>query len=840
MPAPLPIDDVLPELTAAMAAHPTVVLSAPAGSGKTTRAPARILDSGLIGDKQIIVMQPRRVAARAVARRIAWERGQFIGDEIGYQVRFDRAARAETRLLVASEGVVLRKLHDDPFLDSVGALVFDEFHERSLNSDLALAMALRVQQSLRPDLRIVVMSATLNREEISRLLGGCPVIEGAGRAFPVVVEHVRKLDRGPLAIAAAEGASQLLHRTDGHVLVFLPGKHEIRQTARRLQESASQGGFKLSELHGDLPAERQDEVLAPSAQRKVILATNIAETSLTIEGVTGVVDSGLARVLRMDSRTGLNRLELSPISQASAEQRAGRAGRTAPGVCLRLWPLASHRMRPQYETPEVHRVELSEAVLRILTWEDPDLETFPWIDRPAPGAVDRALALLERLGALQEGDVTPLGRRLARLPMHPRLARLLLEGCRLGIPRTAALAAASLSEREALAGRRVPLLGIGHCDLGERLGAWMALDQRKGQLSRGKYANSTPEHWKYVFLVRDQLLREIRAEEAGRREPAYPDKRLSRALLAAFPDRVARRRGPADDRALMVGGTGVRLAADSVVRQAELIVCLDVDASGGEAVVRQASAVERSWLPADSLRSATELFFDETHERVACRRRTYYLDLLLDESPAAIGDVRQAEQLLTQAAADRWPKAFPQDDPSVRSLVERIRWLREWLPELDLPAIDDEQLRTLLPMLATGRRSFAEMQQAPWTEAIAGLLSPQQAHALGREAPEQIQIPSGSRIRLQYEAGKPPVLAVRIQELFGMSETPRLAKGRAPVVLHLLAPNMRPEQITSDLASFWRNTYPQVRKDLRGRYPKHSWPLDPTTATPERGARRRG
>jgi len=440
----LPIDDVLPDIIAALRGASALVLRAPAGAGKTTRVPPAILDARLMEtDEQIVVLQPRRVAARATAARIAAERGARLGDEIGYQVRFESRISGRTRLAVITEGILLRRLLDDPFLAGIGAVVFDEFHERSLASDLALAMVRQIQQSVRPDLKIVVMSATLAAEPIARYLGNCPAIESQGRMYPVEIKYLPHLDRRPLPELVAEGVSRALAETGGDCLVFLPGVGEIRQCGRQLQSLAVERNLLLAELYGDLPAAEQDAALDPGSRRKIILSTNVAETSLTIEGVTAVVDSGLARVLRYDDATGLDRLELSPISRASAEQRAGRAGRTQAGVCWRLWPAVTDRSRPEFEKPEIERVDLAGAVLQVLCWIEPDVAALPWFESPPLAALATARRLLERLGAANERGVTPLGRQIATLPVHPRLGRLLLEGAKRGGAASAALAAAS-------------------------------------------------------------------------------------------------------------------------------------------------------------------------------------------------------------------------------------------------------------------------------------------------------------------------------------------------------------------------------------------------------------
>ena len=844
MKLPLPIDEALPGLLAALRESSAAVLIAPTGAGKTTRVPPALLDR--IGGR-IVMLEPRRIAARAATRRIAEERGWRLGEEVGYQVRFERRAGPATRILVVTEGILVQMLQGDPFLDGVGAVIFDEIHERSLHTDLSLAMTRRVQREVRPDLRIVAMSATADPGPIAEYLSAfplspalstvageraqlvpAPVIRSEGRLHPVEIRHVE------LPVPAAVRLA--LQETAGDVLVFLPGVGEIERTARAL---SGERDLAVVALYGDLPAERQDEALRPLDRRKVVLATNVAETSITVEGVTAVVDGGQVRRLRFDPATGLDRLELGRISRASADQRAGRAGRQSPGLCLRLWPAWEHPALPEREMPEILRVDLATPALQLLAWGETDLAAFDWFEAPDPAALASALLLLRRLGATDDHGVTGTGRLLARMPVHPRLGRLLLEGHRLGHPREAALLAALLSERDPFP--RTPR-GAGprrssRSDLLDRLDALEA-DWSEERLNAGAA--------RFVLKARDQLLDLLRRELGPAALAPWPpapgpsrelrDEALLRALLAAYPDRLARRREPRSPRAVMVGGRGVRLAEESAVLEPGLFLCIDMDARPAEALVRLASEVEPEWLPAQDLRTAVEMEFDEERERVVAWRRTRFDGLVLAETevPAGGGD-----SVLAEAAAARLDRALPLDDPEVAGFLARVRCLREWMPEWNLPAFDEAQLRALVPALAAGRRSFAELRRAPLLAALQGSLAHDQLRAVEREAPERLEVPSGSRIRLVYEPGKPPVLAARIQELFGLAETPRVAAGRVPVLLHLLAPNSRPQQVTHDLRSFWENTYPQVRKELAGRYPKHAWPQDPWNARPERRPGRR-
>ncbi|HEX3152383.1 MAG TPA: ATP-dependent helicase HrpB [Gemmataceae bacterium] len=831
---PLPIDPVLPKVVALLRDHPAIVLQAPPGAGKTTRVPPAILDAAMAGERRIIVLEPRRVAARAAARRMSAEHGTSPGDLFGWHVRFKRQANRNTRLLVVTPGILLRMLMDDPFLESVGVIIFDEFHERGLETDLALGMVRLVQGNVRPDLKLVVMSATIQSGDVAVYLGDSPVINSEGRTYPVEIKYEpkREDDRWPLATAKA--VARVLDRTPGDVLAFLPGVGEIRAAAESLEATIGDEVMILP-LHGDLPAEEQDRALLPQGRRKIVLATNVAETSITVEGVTAVIDSGLARQLIYDPSVGLDRLELVNISRASADQRAGRAGRTQPGMCVRLWSEVSHRSRPADTEPEIRRVDLAGAMLQLLSFGE-RVETFPWLDPPREQVIRQAHELLELLGAVQVGKLTDLGWSLARLPVHPRLGRLLLAGARLGEPRRAALAAALLSERDPFP--RGPATHTTPSDLLDRMEALDGGASPLGSVNRGAARN--------ILRARDQLARLIQelgvsATSAPAADaPGSPEESVGRALLAAFPDRLCRRREPGSPRGVMVGGRGVKLAPSSGVTQAELFLAVDVDAGQAETLVRQASAIERAWLPRESLHESIDVEFDDNTGRVVAWKRTRFADLVLDERSANAADGAAVSAVLIEAALRNLERVLPSADSPAGQFRTRVRCLRAWMPELNLPEMSDADLRDVLDWLAPRRRSLDDLKRADWEVALRSKLTHAQRQAVEREAPERIEVPSGSRIALTYEEGRPPILAVRIQELFGLADTPRVAGGRVKVLVHLLAPNYRPQQVTDDLASFWANTYPVVRKELRARYPKHSWPEDPLTAEARSRPRRRG
>jgi ATP-dependent helicase HrpB len=868
--ASLPIDGVLDELIRLLRGSAAVVLRAPTGSGKTTRVPPALLDAGLAGERQVVVVEPRRVAARAAARWIADQRGAPLGDEVGYRVRFDERVGPRTRIHFVTDGVLLRMLQADAFLDRVGVVVLDEFHERRLHVDLALGMIRRVQQTVRPDLKLVVMSATIAAGAIARYLGDCPTIDAEGTTHAVSIRY-QPLTQ-PVAGAStwsrggserrfeprvAAALAELVSRTVGDVLVFLPGVAEIRRSMELFEPAAARLDLAVMPLYGDLPPEQQDAVLEPCARRKVVLATNVAETSLTIPGITAVLDTGLARVLRWDAGAGLDRLVLGRISRAAADQRAGRAGRTAPGTCVRLWSERDQQGRPEQDDAEIRRVDLSGALLQLLCWGERDLAAFPWFEPPAAGAIERGLDLLRRLGAIDGGAaVTQLGQAMARLPVHPRIARLLIEGHRRGVGRQAALAAALLAERDPFLRER-PAGGMAvrraahraWCDVADRVHALEELERsRRVGSTRGRLHEGAA---RWVLQARDQLVQLVRSNawpltagpaaepDMSRKTARGLDEALPRVLLAAFPDRLARRREPLSPRGVMVGGRGVRIGDRSAVFEPELFLCVEVDAGETESLVRLASGIERDWLPADRVATRQHLSFDWRTERVVGLRQTCYEDLVLEECPVALPDDEQVAAMLAGAAAQALDRVFPASDAAIGSFLARVHCLREWMPECQVPAFDESTIRAVLPVLCLGCRSFDELRRARWLDGLRSRLTPLQLQTLERELPERLAVPSGSRIAVRYTAGQPPVLAARIQELFGLIETPRIAAGRVPVVLELLAPNLRPQQVTQDLRSFWENVYPQVRQELRRRYPKHSWPEDPWTAAPERRPRRR-
>ena len=842
---PLPIDPLLPEIVARLSAASCLVLRAPPGAGKTTRVPATLLDAGLAGGGQVVVLEPRRIAARAAAEFVAGERAGRVGDEVGYRVRFEQRGGPATRLWFITEGVLGRQLVGDPFLEGVGLVVLDEFHERHLQGDVALAVIRELQETVRPDLKLVVMSATLETDRLAAYLDGCPVLTSEGRAHPVRIEYDAAADERPLAARVAAALQRVLRIDDdgGDVLVFLPGAAEIRRVAMAIEPLAAAAQLTVIPLHGDLPLDAQQRAIRRGAQRKVVLSTNVAETALTIDGVTAVIDSGLAREARFDAKHGLNALRVVPISRAAADQRAGRAGRTAPGRCRRLWPQPEHGHRRAQETPEVLRLDLSGTVLELRAWGLPDVRRFRWLDAPSDAAIQRAERLLRLLGAVDavSGVLTDTGRRMLELSVPPRLARILVEAERCGCAPAGALLAALASERDICletrafggdAGGRWP---AGPSDLLLRLQLFEEAERCHFDGHACESLGLDARSARAVERARHQLTRR-RGAAAGAANAAIDT--LLRCTRAGFPERVVRRRAADSSRGVMVGGTGVVLSEQSVVRDAELYVAVEVDAgprrSLVEARVRLASAVRREWLmemfPA-ARQHLTELVFDPQRERVVERTRECFEDLVLEERVRLDVDRLQAGTVLAQAARQDPSRAFRIGDAE-RGLLERLRFLQRCMPELGWPADVDDLLADAIASLCGGLCSFAELRDADLGAALRHGLTAAQRRALEHEAPEQYRLPSGRQVRINYEPDKSPAVAARIQEVFGLAATPRLAGGRVALVLQLLAPNQRPVQITDDLESFWQRTYPEVRKVLRGRYPKHAWPEDPRQATP--------
>jgi ATP-dependent helicase HrpB len=835
--SPLPIDEVLPELCKALGNHSNVVLEAPTGAGKTSRVPPALLTLAGI-DKTILLIEPRRMAARAATRRMASEAGEKPGERFGYELRFERKVGPKTRVIAITPGVLLRKIQADAFLEDVSAVIFDEFHERSLDNDLSFGLIQLIQESVRPELKMLVMSATLDARKIAAHLNQCPVVVSEGRLYPVDIEYLPPRPKSRLEEAVSLAVDQLIAKCDGDILVFLPGKNDIRKCQDRLRDLKN---FAIVPLHGELPAEQQDAALFKGRRRKIVLSTNVAESSVTVEGVTAVIDSGLAKTMSYHNGLGLNRLELGSISRASAEQRSGRAGRLSPGRCVRLWSAHEERSRRAQIEPELLRVDLSQALLTLFSLGEKDLASFPWLDKPREGSLESALNRLQKLNAIREDNsLTDIGLALARLPIEPRLGRLLLEGRKWGQESRVALAAALLSERSPFFNR--PQAHEGPSSPSDLLDKVEAIESF--QRSRTRHSDCGTINvgaTRFLLKSQKQYLRALKQVPGGaaKKHSLDADEALLRSFLAAFPDRVARRRTKKGSRGLMVGGRGVKLGSESRVFESELFLCLDMDAGRQEAIVRQASGVKREWLAKDRIHEDLQLDFDEETERLSARKRVLYDDLVLEESPAPLPRDERLTNALIGLATQRLERVRPEASDPAGRIIARNEYLRTLFPQIDLPILDTDALKKILVWLGPGCRSFEDLRKASWSALLRGQFTNRQWQTLDREAPDSFRIPTGRAVPLIYEGDKVPVLAARIQELFGLKQSPTIASGRVALQVHLLAPNRRPEQITDDLVSFWNNTYPQVRKDLRGRYPRHSWPEDPWTAEAQSRPKRR-
>ena len=811
---PLPIDAILPELRQALAAGNAAVLQAPPGAGKTTRVPLALLAEPWLAGRSILMLEPRRLAATNAAAFMARLLGEEVGGRVGYAIRYQRQVSQASRIEVVTEGILTRRLQADPELTGVGLVIFDEFHERNLNSDLALALCRDAQTGLRGDLKLLVMSATLDAAPVAQLLGNCPLLNSAGRSYPVRVHYLPQEPAGRVADFVPPAVRRALAETRGDLLVFLPGAGEIRQCGEALADLVDQ--LDLRPLYGELPFVEQQRAILPGPRRKVVLATNIAETSLTIEGVTVVIDAGLERRPRFDAARGMGRLETVRISRASAEQRAGRAGRLGPGVCYRLWSEGQQGALLPFTPPEIRSADLAPLALELARWGISDPSQLAWLDPPPAGHLAAARQVLQQLGALDASlRLTPMGAEMGALPAHPRLARLLVAAQQQGVAGLGADLAALLGERDLLGNQRPRQAS--DSDLLDRL----ELFHRAGSETVRRAAR----YWR------------SRLQISGR-EPLAELDTIGRLLALAFPDRIGRQREGGGGRYLLSGGVGVRLSPWSAVKGGEWLVAVEVEqGSAGEGEIRIASRLSRDLVEelfGADLEWRRELEWDERGGRVQAREVRRFGALLLQQRPVPARAEDLVPALLSQLRRQGlelldWSPAAAQWRARVRLLGERLSGWPD-VTEAGLLA----SLETWLAPALDGVTSLAGLRRVALLPALQTLLDWNQHGALDRLAPERLPVPSGSSIRLDYLAEGGPVLACKLQELFGLADTPCIVDGALPVLIHLLSPAGRPLAVTRDLRSFWDRGYPEVQKEMKGRYPRHPWPDDPWNAVATR------
>jgi len=856
----LPIYDIADDLVARLRAGNRLVLTAPTGSGKTTQVP-QILHRGQAVEGDVVVLQPRRLATRLVATRVAAEMSCNLGELVGYQTRHERHVGRHTRIRFLTEGLFLRQLLTDPQLTGVGAVLLDEFHERSLDADLALGFVRRLQAGSRPDLRLLVMSATLDAEAVAAQLQ-CPALQTGGRTWPVDVDYLAPPAgpghgaAPPVWERAAAAAIRLLEASDeGHVLVFMPGAYEIRRTVEACQQglagAAAGAGADVLPLHGSLSPAQQDAAVSSSERRKIIVATNVAETSITIDGVRHVVDAGLARVLRFDPSRGLNALLVENISQASADQRAGRAGRQAPGTCVRLWPRSEAYARPERDTPEVQRVDLSQAILTLAALGAADIDAFPWLDAPEPRALEGAVDLLGGLGALdRDGQLTDTGRTMAAFPAHPRLSRLLVEATRRGCAERAATWAALIAERDIV---RRPVRAAYTDPPAAEVASDLVVRERA--LERARQARFDPRRCDELGLdyraCREvdrtaaqfrRLSRDGKGDgaESGSRRDGRGSRRgnsdrtdaMVRCLLVAYYDHVARRRGGGLT-CQMPGRRRVTLSRDSAAREADLLIAVEAreteaprrDGGGVHTVLSLATAIQRAQLEetvGDRLDLSEEVAWNAAERAVEQVEIHSYRGLELRRLRAGEVDAEAAAVIFVERLSagelvlERW-------NDEVEEWMTRARCVAAWFPERGLVAYDDDDLAVIRHEIVAGATRYGQIRGRPCMNAVRHALSWTDQQFVEEMAPVKLRLPGGYGMPITYRPGEPPRGRARIQDLYGLKRTPTVAGGRQPVLLEILAPNFRPAQVTDDLAGFWKNTYPELKKELKRRYPKHEW-----------------
>ncbi|BDU68684.1 ATP-dependent helicase HrpB [Geothrix oryzae] len=817
----LPIDPLLPQIVDGLRGNPNLVLQADPGAGKTTRVPPALLEARLLGDGECWILEPRRLAARLAATRVAEELGEPLGQRAGYAVRFEQKISKATRLRFVTEGLLLRRLCGNPHLKGIAAVVLDEFHERHLHTDLGLTLLRRLQRAARPDLKLLVMSATLDPGPVAAYLDA-PVLKSEGRAFPVNTAFLPRPDDRPIELQVSDALDRLYGEgLKNHTLVFLPGAAEIRACLKGCEAVSARRGLSLRPLHGELSPDAQAHALEASDAPKVILSTNVAESSVTLDGIGAVVDSGLGREASHSPWSGLSGLRTVRISQARCTQRTGRAGRTGPGRCLRLYTEADFGARPAFDAPELQRSDLAEPLLALHGLGLTEPRDLDWFEAPPEVAVASAETLLTRLDALEHGNLSAIGRRMADLPLHPRLARLAIAGSDLGIPQLA-LRAAALLETGNLSARQ----GLDRTPVKTGHGADSDLLLRLDQFEEAEAAGFGAGACRAAGLDASAIHRAKRAVQSLSRflpspaEPADAEARLLKALLQAYPDRVGQL--SANGTCAFAGGGGAKLDPASRIRRPGLILALEAEAvkqgTGGQTLIRLASRCEADWLLdafPERLEEADEVLFNAAAGRVERRSEIRFDGLVIDVSrgPADPADP-QVGELLAQALRDR-----PLEEVPAR-LLARLAFLRRHREDLDLP---EDLLGPLLAGACAGRTTLREVQDVDWPRALRQAFPAETVRLLDAWAPEAIQLPKGRPAKVHYE-DDPPWIASRLQDFWGLKKSPTVAGGAVPLVLHLLAPNMRAVQVTTDLAGFWQRAYKELRPGLSRRYPKHHWP----------------
>ena len=842
MKQPLPIDGLQADLVAACGRVRRLVLRAPTGSGKSTRIPQMLLDLNLV-QGQIVVLQPRRIAARLLAARIAQERGVRLGGEVGYQIRFERVESAQTRIKFVTEALLLRQMASDPELKGVGAVVFDEFHERNLHSDVALALARRLQETHRPDLLIMAMSATLDTEGVAKWLGSAETLAADGRAHPVQIEytHLPRNSTRPIWDAAAEQVRRVLQEEDeGDILVFMPGSYEIMRTIGAVRNLPESGGVDILPLYGELPPEEQDRAVKPSPGRKVIVATNVAETSLTIPGVRAVVDAGLARIARFDPHRGIDTLLVEPVSQASAEQRAGRAGRTGPGRCIRLWSQTDHEARPLREVPEIKRVDLSETILLLLSSGWGEAATFPWYEKPDDKALQRALTVLADLGAVDaQGKLTNLGRRMSVFPAHPRYARMLLAAgdldCVYEVCRIAGLAQGRDILFRKVDDRTENARDSVEQEDGSDFFPRLALLQRAVEMKFDADACDRFGVHGQAARQADQAARQFLRLAEGQGLPVSDrvadPAAVRRCLLLGFSDRLAVRLDAGTLRCALVHGRTGELRRESSIRNAKLLVAAEVDeiqARGGVTTyLSLATAIEESWLqelfPAE-FSTVNQVRYDGSQRRVVTRVERRFRDLVLEAKERDDAPSDAASRLLAEEVAagrlelEKW-------DAPVDAWIRRVNFLSKHCPELGIPPFDEAARRMVIEEVCAGAVAYRDIRDRPVFGVVRGWLTHEQAMALESYCPEKIILPRKKHpARIEYTEDGQAEVEATVQELYDFPGSKlRVCLGKVPMVVCIQSPARRTQQRTTDLDAFWKGSYEGVKKELRGRYPKHEW-----------------